>query len=60
MDKFELEDRYLALKVLDIWLGSLLRSMLPHLNTNTIHRFTLKCKTRGLIAHDRVLTGRIV
>lgn len=59
MDKHSLENRYLALKVLDSWLGSLIRDV-SRLNANDIHRFTLKCKTRGLIAHDRMLTGRIV
>lgn len=58
MTNFELEDRYLALRVLDNWVQPLFSdAMLP--KTINKYRFALKCKTRGLIAHDRVLTGRI-
>lgn len=59
MTKFELEDRYLALRVLDSWTHMLFKNTM-RLNDNNTYRFGLKCKTRGLVSHDRVLMGRIV
>lgn len=52
MTKFDLENRYTALEMIDLW-------QKPILSFKPSKRFKLKCKTRGLIAHDRVLTGRI-
>lgn len=59
MDNFELQTRYTALKMIELWAEPLLKNM-TRLNDNDTYRFGLKCKTRGMIAHDRVLTGRIV
>lgn len=58
MTKFQLENRYLALKMIELWAEPLTKNM--RLNDNNSYRFGLVCKTRGMIAHDRVLTGRIV
>lgn len=59
MTKFELANRYTALKMIDLWAEPLLKNMM-RLNDNSTYRFGLMCKTRGMIAHDRMLTGRIV
>lgn len=59
MDKFELQTRYTALKMIDLWAEPMFKNS-TRLNDNNTYRFGLKCKTRGMIAHDRVLTGRIV
>lgn len=59
MDKFELQTRYTALKMIELWAEPLIKNNM-RLNDNNTYRFGLKCKARGMIAHDRVLTGRIV
>ena len=59
MDKFELQTRYTALNMIELWAEPLIKNNM-RLNDNNTYRFGLKCKTRGMIAHDRVLTGRIV
>lgn len=59
MTKFELAMRYTALKMIDLWAEPIFKNR-SRLNDNNTYRFALKCKTRGMIAHDRILTGRIV
>lgn len=60
MDKFELLRRNLALDVLTVWYDTGAKFFKKYLYTNWAYRYSLGCKTRGLIAHDRALTGRIV
>lgn len=59
MDRFDMQDRNTALKMLEIWYDAG-RSYFTKYYTNDAHRFQLACKLRGLINHDRVLTGRSV
>lgn len=58
MDNFELINRKNALKAITIW-NRAGDAFFKKYFSNDAHRFALTCKTRGLIAHDRVLTGRI-
>lgn len=59
MDNFEFERRCTALQVMEVWYNCGLRFFRKYLYTNSAYRFSLACKTRGLIAHDRFLDGRI-
>lgn len=59
MDKFELERRETALGVLAVWYDAGLRFFRKYQYTDAAYRFNLACKTRGLIAHDRFLDGRV-